>query len=201
VDVGCGGGILSESLARLGATVTGIDVSEENVSIASVHAAQDPLTQSRITYQCISAEELQASGARYDIVISSEVIEHVLKPAEFLATLSSMRSDSGSSPVIISTINRTIPAWAVVIAGAEYVLGTVPRGTHEWDKFLTPEELSIMAKACDLEMTLAAGMAMGLDGKFSLTDNLTINYIASFFPPKIASMEGEKGWMGEKSNV
>ncbi|KXZ53877.1 hypothetical protein GPECTOR_6g795 [Gonium pectorale] len=203
LDVGCGGGILSESLARLGAQVHGIDVTRENVEAARLHAARDPQIAARVRYDVISAEDLAASGtASYDVVVASEVLEHVSKPHQLLAVLASLLAHrpaagaqggaeggsggaegSSGGTLVVSTLNRTPAAWAVAIAGAEYVARVVPAGTHQWRKFITPEELMLMADACGLQLWHAAGMApAGPRLSWILTEDLSVNYIAALRP-------------------
>ncbi|KIZ01919.1 hypothetical protein MNEG_6040 [Monoraphidium neglectum] len=186
----------------MGAAVRGIDLSEESVGAAAAHAAGDPLIASRVAYRRCSAEdELAAAAAEgrvaYDVVVASEVIEHVRSPGEFLKTLAALAGAGGSGDgasggggsgggrgggrVVISTLNRTPAAFALAVVGAEYVTGLVPRGTHDWSKFITPQELALMASDAGLEVEQVAGM--GLDplrrgGRFVLTDDLGVNYIA-----------------------
>ncbi|GIL75105.1 hypothetical protein Vretifemale_4960 [Volvox reticuliferus] len=191
LDVGCGGGILSEALARLGAEVHGIDVTRENVEVARMHARTDPRVAARVRYDVISAEDLAASGVTpYDVVIASEVLEHVSRPHQLLPVLASLMAAptpaGGSSgreggAMIVSTLNRTPAAWAVAIAGAEYLTGMVPRGTHQWRKFITPEELAVMADSCGLQVWHAAGMVpLGPGGlSWQLSEDLSVNYIAT----------------------
>ncbi|KAG2446267.1 hypothetical protein HXX76_000856 [Chlamydomonas incerta] len=191
LDVGCGGGILSESLARLGAQVTGIDVTRENVEAARLHAAADPEVAARVRYEVISVEDLAAAAAAtaagggggdsglYDAVLASEVLEHVARPHAFVGVLASLLAPRPGASVIISTLNRTPAAWAVAIAGAEYVTGIVPVGTHSWKKFITPEELALMGDAAGLQVWQAAGMApLGPALSWTLTSDLAVNYIA-----------------------
>ncbi|GAB2274681.1 Hexaprenyldihydroxybenzoate methyltransferase, mitochondrial [Dionaea muscipula] len=141
VDVGCGGGILSEPLARMGALVTGVDAVEKNVKIARLHAELDPVT-STIEYCCTTAEKLVEEQRQFDAVIALEVIEHVADPAEFCKSLATLTVPSGAT--LISTINRSMRAYATAIFAAEYLLGWLPKGTHEWSRFLTPEELVLI---------------------------------------------------------
>lgn len=140
LDVGCGGGLLSEPLGRLGAQVTGIDASPQNVAAATHHVRLDDELSKRVEYQCISVEDLAASGAQYDGVVCSEVLEHVADLPSFLAALTSLIAPGGA--MVLTTINRTLPSFALGIMAAEYVLRLVPAGTHEWTKFVTPEEIA-----------------------------------------------------------
>ena len=144
LDVGCGGGILSEALARLGANVTSIDPSDVNIGVASRHSSTDPLT-SKIEYIQTTVDVIARSGRKFDVVCSLEVIEHVETPLAFVADCASCVKDGGS--LYLSTLNRNLKSFAVAIVGAEYVLGMLPPGTHDWHKFITPEELTMMVQA------------------------------------------------------
>ena len=139
LDIGCGAGILAEPLARLGGAVTGIDPAEGNLEIARVHAEE---TGVDLTYRAISAEALAASGETFDVVCAMEVVEHVRQPAAFIATAASLVKPGGL--LFVSTLNRTLKSFALAIVGAEYVLRWVPAGTHQWEKFITPRELTWM---------------------------------------------------------
>lgn len=136
LDIGCGGGILSEPLARLGAEVVGVDPAEENVEVAKLHAEQSGLA---IDYRATTAEELADAGERFDIVIASEVVEHVADLSLFVKRTAEMVKPGGF--MAVTTINRTMKSFALAIVGAEYVLRWLPVGTHTWDKFVTPEEM------------------------------------------------------------
>jgi 2-polyprenyl-3-methyl-5-hydroxy-6-metoxy-1,4-benzoquinol methylase len=130
-------------------------------------------------YKRTTAEDLAASGALFDVVVASEVIEHVRKPADFLAVLAQLARPGGQ--VIISTLNRTPASYALAIVGAEYVTGLVPRGTHNWKKFLTPQELAMASNSAGLVMEHCAGMEIRLTGRdLVLTDSLDVNYIVQF---------------------
>ncbi|CAB1102353.1 unnamed protein product [Ectocarpus sp. CCAP 1310/34] len=144
LDVGCGGGLLSESLARLGAEVIGVDPSPENVAVASAHAQGDSLTRT-IRYEATTAKELENRGEQFDLVASLEVIEHVEDPAGFVSSLASLTRPGGM--LAMSTINRTAKSFALAIVGAEYLAGIVPVGTHDWRKFVPPEDLTAMLQA------------------------------------------------------
>ena len=136
LDIGCGGGILSEPLARLGAEMVGADPSEENINVARMHAENVGVP---VGYRVTTAEELAAANERFDVVLAMEVVEHVANVDAFIATCATMVKPGGL--MIIATLNRTLKSFALAIVGAEYVLRWLPRGTHQWDKFVTPVEL------------------------------------------------------------
>jgi 2-polyprenyl-6-hydroxyphenyl methylase / 3-demethylubiquinone-9 3-methyltransferase len=136
LDIGCGGGLLSEPMARLGATVTGIDPSEKNIKTASVHAAEQELA---INYRAMTAEALAAEGQTFDVILNMEVIEHVADPGAFVGTCASLLKPGGL--IFIATLNRTLKSFGLAIIGAEYILGWIPKGTHQWEKFIKPDEL------------------------------------------------------------
>lgn len=176
VDVGCGGGILSEPLARMGATVTGVDAVEKNIKIARLHADLDPVT-STIEYCCTTAETLVEEERKFDAVIALEVIEHVADPAEFCKSLAALAVPDGAA--VISTINRSMRSYATAIVAAEYLLRWLPRGTHEWSSFLTPEELVLILKRANISVREMAGFAYNpLTGRWSLSDDISVNFIA-----------------------
>jgi len=194
LDVGCGGGLLSESLARLGARVTSIDPSPENIAVAERHSKLDPLTSS-INYECSTVEAQQASGRSFDAVCSLEVIEHVENPLAFVDACKGCVRPGGGS-LFLSTINRTAKSYAMAVLGAEHVLRLLPVGTHDWHKFVKPEELIAMVSArgrvvdkVDLQgiilaltLTSKEGMA-GVGSPWSWTLSPTdhdVNYIAHF---------------------
>ena len=153
-DIGCGGGILSEALAELGAKVTGIDPAPKNIAVARGHAEKSGLA---IDYRNITAEALAATGEQFDAVAALEVIEHVEGPREFVALLSRLVRPGGL--LFLATIDRTLKSYALAIIGAEYVLGWVPRGTHSHDKFIRPDELSAWLRQAGLREIDRAGMS------------------------------------------
>jgi len=153
VDVGCGGGLVAECLSRLGATVLGIDASQHNIAIARAHALRDP-TLYNLQYQHTTAEDLVRRGDRFDIVCALEVVEHVTAPKPFIASLSNLLSPNAA--LFLGTINRTMQSYALAIVAAEYVLGWVPRGTHDWNKFLTPAELISYVEQTNSEPSLSS---------------------------------------------
>ena len=133
LDIGCGGGLLSEPLARLGAEVVGADPSETNIAVARLHASDQGLA---VDYRAATAEALADAGERFDIVLAMEVVEHVADLGLFVRRCAEMVKPGGL--MIVATLNRTLKSFALAIVGAEYVLGWLPRGTHQWDKFVTP---------------------------------------------------------------
>ncbi|MGI9477903.1 MAG: bifunctional 2-polyprenyl-6-hydroxyphenol methylase/3-demethylubiquinol 3-O-methyltransferase UbiG, partial [Hyphomicrobiaceae bacterium] len=136
LDVGCGGGLISEPLARLGGTVTAIDPAAKNIEAARLHAENSGLA---IDYQAVTAEMLADAGRTFDLVTCLEVVEHVPDPRAFVATLARLVRPGGL--LVMSTLNRTPKSYVLAIVGAEYVLGWLPRGTHDWTRFVTPDEL------------------------------------------------------------
>lgn len=174
VDVGCGGGLLSEPMARLGAAVTGIDAGAEAVQIARLHAARRDLA---IEYRCMTAEDLVATGERFDVVLALEIVEHVADRDAFLRAVAGLCRPGGA--VVMSTINRTAKSFALAIVGAEYVLRWVPRGTHTWRKFVRPSELSAGLRRCGVMVQDVTGIVYDpLRGIWSLsTQDLDVNYI------------------------
>ena len=136
LDIGCGGGLLSEPMARLGATIVGVDPSEKNIKTATVHSQEVGL---EIGYRVGTAEDLAAAGETFDVILNMEVIEHVADPKAFTATCAGMLKPGGL--MFVATLNRTLKSFGLAIIGAEYVLGWLPKGTHQWEKFITPDEL------------------------------------------------------------
>ncbi|GAB4836746.1 Hexaprenyldihydroxybenzoate methyltransferase, mitochondrial [Ancistrocladus abbreviatus] len=175
VDVGCGGGILSEPLARMGATVTGVDAVEQNIKIARVHADMDPVT-STIEYCCTTAEKMVEEQRHFDAVIALEVIEHVADPAEFCKSLAALTVPNGAT--VISTVNRSMRSYATAIIAAEYLLRWLPIGTHEWSRFLTPEEVALILHRASFTVQEMAGFVYNpLTGKWALSDDISVNFI------------------------
>ena len=153
LDIGCGGGLLSEPLARLGATMVGIDAGERNIGIARHHAEQSGL---EIDYRATTAEALAASGERFDIVLNMEVVEHVDNVPLYMKSCADLVAPGGL--MFTATINRTPRAYALAIVGAEYVLGWLPRGTHDFSKFLTPDEISALVSRNGLRVIDKVGV-------------------------------------------
>jgi 2-polyprenyl-6-hydroxyphenyl methylase/3-demethylubiquinone-9 3-methyltransferase len=179
LDVGCGGGLMSEPLARLGARVTGIDPGEKNIAIAREHAAPQDLD---IDYRVTTAEELVAAGASFDAVICLEVVEHVPDVAAFVKTCASLVRPGGI--LILSTINRTLKAYALAIVAAEYVLGWLPRGTHQWDRFVTTDEIGRYLAEAGLGTPLFKGFVYNpLRDQWSLSPDIDVNYLVAASKP------------------
>ncbi|MDF2620975.1 MAG: ubiquinone biosynthesis O-methyltransferase [Xanthobacteraceae bacterium] len=173
LDIGCGGGLLSEPLARMGASVTGIDPAERNVRIASLHAEESGVP---ITYRATTAEALADEGARFDVVMAMEVVEHVADVDLFLARASEMVKPGGL--LVAATLNRTKRSFALAIVGAEYVLGWLPRGTHDWNRFITPDELQLALEAGGLKVTDREGVVFNpLTDEWRRSSDLSVNYM------------------------
>ena len=174
LDIGCGGGLVSEPMARLGADVVGVDASHRNVEVARIHAAQGGLA---IDYRQGTAEDLLAAGERFDAVLSLEVVEHVADPAAFLGACAGLVAPGGA--LFVATINRTPQAFVLAIVGAEYVLRWLPRGTHSWSKFVRPSEVAAALRPTGLELREFAGMSYNpLRDAWSAGRDLGVNYIA-----------------------
>lgn len=175
VDVGCGAGLLSEPMARMGASVTGLDPAPENIAAAKAHAEAAGLT---VDYRAETIEALMANGARFDIVLALEVVEHVNDPAGFIRTLAEAARPGGL--VILSTLNRSLRSYAAAIVGAEYVMRWLPVGTHDWQKFVRPEELETLLEDAGLEVVATHGMVPDLmAGGFRLSSDTAVNYITA----------------------
>ena len=174
LDIGCGGGILSESMAGLGASVTGIDLSEKALGVARLHLLESGKT---VDYRMISAEDLAAqSPASFDVVTCMEMLEHVPDPASIIAACSALAKPGGH--VFFSTINRNPKAYLFAVLGAEYILRMLPKGTHDYAKFLRPSELSRWARSVNLEPDDLIGMTYNpFSDKYSLGSNTDVNYL------------------------
>jgi 2-polyprenyl-6-hydroxyphenyl methylase / 3-demethylubiquinone-9 3-methyltransferase len=173
LDIGCGGGILSEPLARLGASVTGADPSDSNITVAQRHAAQSGLT---IDYRNTSAEALSDAGESFDIVLAMEVVEHVADVGLFVDVASAMVEPGGL--LFVATLNRTVKSFALAIVGAEYILRWLPRGTHQWDKFVTPNELEIAIEQSGLTIADETGVIYNLlADRWQLSADMDVNYM------------------------
>ncbi|NHF72987.1 bifunctional 2-polyprenyl-6-hydroxyphenol methylase/3-demethylubiquinol 3-O-methyltransferase UbiG [Paracoccus xiamenensis] len=176
LDIGCGGGLLSEPMARLGATVIGADAAAKNIEVARLHAQQVGLD---IDYRAETAEALLAAGERFDVVLAMEIVEHVAEPPAFVQTCHDLLRPGGV--LVMSTLNRTARSFAAAIVGAEWVMRWLPKGTHEWARFITPEELAAMMQKSGLRVVDRRGMVFNpLSWGWSLSDrDMSVNYAAT----------------------
>lgn len=175
VDIGCGGGLIAEPMARLGARVTGIDAAPNNVATARRHAAAGGLA---IDYRASTAEEVLGAGERFDVVLALEIVEHVADRRGFVASVAGLAKPGGI--VILSTLNRTVKSLALGVVAAEYVLGWVPRGTHDWRKFVRPAELAHDLRRAGLAVGETAGLVFDpLSGAWRRSRDLDVNYVMS----------------------
>ena len=175
LDIGCGGGLLSEPMCRLGANVTGIDASTKNVKISKLHAKKENL---KINYICSSPEKLKISK-KFDVILNMEIVEHVEDISFFLKSCSKLLNKNGL--MFVATINKTLKSYVFAIVGAEYVLRWLPIGTHDWEKFVKPEELKEILSKNNLFLKKLDGMHFNIiKDEWSITNDLSINYIAKF---------------------
>jgi 2-polyprenyl-6-hydroxyphenyl methylase / 3-demethylubiquinone-9 3-methyltransferase len=173
LDIGCGGGLLSEPLARLGAAVVGADPAAANIAAARHHAEVAGVA---VDYRATTAEALADAGERFDVVLAMEVVEHVADLGLFVSVCAAMTKPGGL--MIVATLNRTFKSFALAIVGAEYVLGWLPRGTHQWDKFVTPNELEAALARHGLTVTDEAGVIYNpLADRWRLSSDLDVNYM------------------------
>ena len=181
LDIGCGGGLLSEPMARLGATVVGVDAAERNIPVAQAHAAQSGLD---IDYRHNTAEALAAAGEQFDIVLNMEVVEHVADPLAYLTACAQLLKSGGLH--ICSTLNRNPKSFMMAIVGAEHVMRWLPKGTHEWSKFITPDELFALLKDAGLEPVDRKGFVFNpLSWSWSLSArDLSVNYVTASVRPQ-----------------
>ncbi len=175
LDIGCGGGLLSEPMCRLGANVTGIDASTKNIKISKLHAKKDNL---KINYICSSPEKLKISK-KFDVILNMEIVEHVEDISFFLKSCSKLLNKNGL--MFVATINKTLKSYVFAIVGAEYVLRWLPIGTHDWEKFVKPEELKEILSKNNLFLKKLDGMHFNIiKDEWSITNDLSVNYIAKF---------------------
>ena len=176
LDIGCGGGLLSEPMARLGADVVGADPATRNIPVARLHAEQSGLT---IDYRLTTAEDLAAAGEQFDVVLNMEVVEHVPNPQSFLSACQTLLKPGGL--MICSTLNRNAKSFGVAIVGAEWVMRWLPKGTHDWKKFITPNELAEFIRKAGLDPVDRKGMVFNpIAWSWSLSSrDLSVNYVTA----------------------
>lgn len=180
LDIGCGGGLLCEPLTRLGATVTGIDPAPTNIEVARLHAAESGLA---IDYRQTTVEQIVAGGERFDLVLAMEVVEHVANVPAFVAACCAVVNPGGM--LFMATLNRTLKAFALAIIGAEYVLGWLPKGTHQWDKFVTPRELEAAIARGGLTVTQRDGVVFNpFTNQWKRARDLDVNYMLAAGKPR-----------------
>ncbi|MDJ1157453.1 bifunctional 2-polyprenyl-6-hydroxyphenol methylase/3-demethylubiquinol 3-O-methyltransferase UbiG [Chelatococcus sp. SYSU_G07232] len=179
LDVGCGGGVLSEPMARLGARVTGLDPAAGNVAVARLHAERGGLS---IDYRQETVESLAARGEGFDVVLAMEVVEHVADVQAFVDALCSVTKPGGL--LVMATINRTLKSYALAIVGAEYLLRWLPKGTHDWDKFVTPDELTDAIEANGLAVVNRTGVVYSpFRDEWSASRDTDVNYMLTAAKP------------------
>ena len=175
LDIGCGGGLLSEPMSRMGANVTGIDASDKNIKIAKLHSKKNKL---KINYLCSSPEKLKIEK-KFDVILNMEIVEHVEDVDFFLKSCSKLLKKNGL--MFVATINKTLKSYIFAIVGAEYVLRWLPIGTHEWEKFVKPEDLKKILMKYDLSLDKLEGMNFNIiKDEWSISRDLSVNYIAKF---------------------
>lgn len=173
LDIGCGGGLIAEPMSRLGFTVTGIDADREAIAVARAHAEASGLS---IDYRTATVESIAASNQQFDAVLALEIIEHVADPAVFFACVGALVGNGGA--FIGATLNRTTRSFALAIIGAEYILGWLPRGTHDWRKFVRPSEFVLNLRRTGLRVTELAGLSYDwARGEWSLSRDIAVNYM------------------------
>ncbi len=180
LDIGCGGGLLSEPMARLGATVVGADAAAGNIPVAQVHAEQSGL---EIDYRNVTAEALAEAGEQFDVVLNMEVVEHVADPQAYLTACQQLLKPGGL--MICSTINRNPKSFAMAIVGAEYIMRWLPKGTHEWHKFITPDELVNLIQNAGLDAVDRKGFVFNpVSWQWKISDrDLSVNYVTASVKP------------------
>ncbi|GAA4221664.1 bifunctional 3-demethylubiquinone 3-O-methyltransferase/2-octaprenyl-6-hydroxy phenol methylase [Sagittula marina] len=183
LDIGCGGGLLCEPMARLGADIVGVDAAERNIPVAEAHARQSGLD---IDYRFTTAEAMAAAGEQFDAVLNMEVVEHVADPLAYLTACRQLLKPGGLH--LCSTINRNPKSFAMAIVGAEYVMRWLPKGTHEWSKFITPEELyDLMTRAGMTPVDRKGYVFNPVSWKWSISDrDLSVNYVTAALKPEAA---------------
>jgi len=183
LDIGCGGGLLSEPMARMGAEVVGADASATNIEVAKIHAAQSGVS---VDYRAVTAEQLAAEGETFDIILNMEVVEHVSDVNFFMTTCASMVRPGGL--MFVATINRTLKAGALAIVGAEYVLRWLPKGTHQYQKLVRPEELQRPIEVSGMNLIDRTGVFYSpLSDSWNLSRDMDVNYMVLAERPKAAA--------------
>ncbi|MDF1608013.1 bifunctional 2-polyprenyl-6-hydroxyphenol methylase/3-demethylubiquinol 3-O-methyltransferase UbiG [Hoeflea sp. YIM 152468] len=182
LDIGCGGGLLCEPMARMGADVLGADASRTNVEVAAIHAEQSGVS---VTYEAVTSEELAARGERFDVVLNMEVVEHVADVDLFLGSCAEMVKPGGL--MFVATINRTLKARALAIIGAEYILRWLPRGTHQYEKLVRPEEIEAPLAASGMNVIDRTGVFYNpLQDQWSMSRDMDVNYMMLMERPQKA---------------
>ena len=175
LDIGCGGGLLSEPMCRLGATVTGIDASNKNINVAKLHSKKNNL---KINYFCSSPENFKVKD-KFDVILNMEIVEHVEDVSFFLKSCTKLLKKNGI--MFVATLNKTLKSYIFAIVGAEYILRWLPIGTHEWEKFVKPEDLASILKKNNLRLDRIDGMNFNIiTNKWSVSNDKSVNYIAKF---------------------
>ena len=176
LDIGCGGGLLSEPMARLGATVVGADAAERNIPVARLHAEQSGL---EIDYRHTTAEAMATDGEVFDVVLAMEIVEHVADPQGFVATCRDLMKPGGL--MVMSTLNRNAKSFLAAIVGAEWVMRWLPKGTHDWSKFITPDELYALIRGAGLDPVDRKGFVFNpVSWNWSISDrDMSVNYVTA----------------------
>jgi 2-polyprenyl-6-hydroxyphenyl methylase/3-demethylubiquinone-9 3-methyltransferase len=176
LDIGCGGGLLSEPMSRLGAKVTGIDASEKNIKIANAHLKKSKL---KINYICASPESLKTTKEQFDVILNMEIVEHVEDVELFIKKSSELLKKKGL--MFVATLNKTLKSYIFAIVGAEYIMRWLPIGTHEWEKFVEPSKLIEYGKRNSLKLEKINGMKFNpLNNKWNISEDSSVNYIVEF---------------------
>jgi 2-polyprenyl-6-hydroxyphenyl methylase/3-demethylubiquinone-9 3-methyltransferase len=180
LDIGCGGGLLSEPMARLGAEVVGADAAARNIPVARIHAEQSGL---KIDYRHTTAEDMAEAGEQFDVVLNMEVVEHVASPTDYLTACRKLLKPGGLH--ICSTLNRNPKSYVMAIIGAEHVMRWLPKGTHEWSKFITPEELFELLQQAGLDPVDRKGFVFNpVTWSWKISDrDLSVNYVTASIKP------------------
>jgi len=175
LDIGCGGGLLAEPMCKLGATVTGIDASKKNIKVAKFHAKKNKLL---INYSCSSPEKINVTK-KFDVILNMEIVEHVDDLSFFINKSSNLLKKNGL--MFVATLNKTLKSYLFAIVAAEYILKWLPIGTHDWEKFVKPENLIKLAKNSNLELKTLDGVKLNpIKNKWNISKDISVNYIAKF---------------------